>query len=53
MTSRYLREVDSVLGRATTMSVFEHQRERAELVNELPAGSGRSPPRPCRPLPAP
>jgi len=37
MTSRYLREVDSVLGRATTMAVFEQQRERAELVNELPA----------------
>jgi zinc protease len=37
MTARYLREVDSVLGRATTMSVFEQQRGRAELVNELPA----------------
>jgi predicted Zn-dependent peptidase len=36
MTARYLREVDSVLGRATTMSVFEQQRGRAELVNELP-----------------
>ena len=36
MTARYLREVDSVLGRATTMSVFEQQRDRAELVNELP-----------------
>jgi len=36
MTSRYLREVDSVLGRATTMAVFEQQRDRAELVNELP-----------------
>ena len=36
MTSRYLREVDSVLGRATTMAVFEQQRGRAELVNELP-----------------
>ncbi len=36
MASRYLREVDSVLGRATTMSVFEQQRGRAELVNELP-----------------
>ena len=35
-TARYLREVDSVLGRATTMSVFEQQRHRAELVNELP-----------------
>jgi zinc protease len=37
MTARYLREVDSVLGRATTMAVFEQQRDRAELVNELPA----------------
>ena len=36
MTSRYLREVDSVLGRATSMAVFEQQRDRAELVNELP-----------------
>ncbi len=36
MTARYLREVDSVLGRATTMAVFEQQRGRAELVNELP-----------------
>ena len=36
MTARYLREVDSVLGRAATMSVFEQQRGRAELVNELP-----------------
>jgi predicted Zn-dependent peptidase len=36
MTARYLREVDSVLGRATSMSVFEQQRDRAELVNELP-----------------
>jgi predicted Zn-dependent peptidase len=36
MSARYLREVDSVLGRATTMSVFEQQRDRAELVNELP-----------------
>ena len=37
MTARYLREIDSVLGRATTMAVFEQQRGRAELVNELPA----------------
>jgi predicted Zn-dependent peptidase len=37
MTARYLREIDSVLGRATTMAVFEQQRQRAELVNELPA----------------
>ena len=36
MTARYLRDVDSVLGRATTMAVFEQQRGRAELVNELP-----------------
>jgi len=36
MTARYLREVDSVLGRATTMAVFEQQRDRAELINELP-----------------
>ncbi|MCW2605380.1 MAG: peptidase domain protein [Frankiales bacterium] len=37
MTSRYLREIDPVLGRALTMSVFEQQRDRAELVNEVPA----------------
>ncbi len=37
MTSRYLREVDPVLGRSLTMSVFEQQRGRAELVNEVPA----------------
>jgi zinc protease len=36
MTARYYRELDPVLGRATTMSVFEQQRDRAELVNELP-----------------
>ena len=36
MTARYLRDIDSVLGRATTMAVFEQQRDRAELVNELP-----------------
>ena len=36
MTARYLRDVDSVLGRATTMAVFEQQRDRAELLNELP-----------------
>jgi predicted Zn-dependent peptidase len=36
MSARYLREIDSVLGRATTMAVFEQQRDRAELVNELP-----------------
>ena len=37
MKARYLREVDPVLGRALTMSVFEQQRGRAELVNEVPA----------------
>ena len=37
MNARYLREVDSVLGRAQHMSVFEQQRGRAELVNEVPA----------------
>ncbi len=37
MTARYLREVDPVLGRAQAMSVFEQQRGRAELVNEVPA----------------
>lgn len=37
MTSRYLREVDPVTGRAQVMSVFEQQRGRAELVNEVPA----------------
>ena len=36
LLSRYYRELDPVLGRATTMSVFEQQRDRAELVNELP-----------------
>jgi predicted Zn-dependent peptidase len=36
MTSRYYRELDPVLGRATTMSVFEQQRGRAELVDEIP-----------------
>jgi zinc protease len=37
MRARYLREVDPVLGRAQVMSVFEQQRGRAELVNEVPA----------------
>ena len=37
MTSRYLRDVDPVLGRATHAAVFEQQRGRAELVNDLPA----------------
>jgi zinc protease len=36
MVSRYYRELDPVLGRATTMSVLEQQRGRAELVDELP-----------------
>jgi len=36
IVARYLREIDSVLGRATQMAVFEQQRGRAELVNELP-----------------
>jgi len=36
MSARYLREVDPVLGRAQVMSVFEQQRGRAELVNEVP-----------------
>jgi predicted Zn-dependent peptidase len=37
MKARYLREIDPVLGRALNMSVFEQQRGRAELVNEVPA----------------
>ncbi len=37
MTARYLREIDPVLGRATHAAVFEQQRGRAELLNELPA----------------
>jgi predicted Zn-dependent peptidase len=37
MTARYLRDVDPVLGRATHASVFEQQRGRAELINEVPA----------------
>ncbi|HWG95370.1 MAG TPA: pitrilysin family protein [Mycobacteriales bacterium] len=36
LVSRYYRELDPVLGRATTLSVFEQQRGRAELVDELP-----------------
>ena len=36
MLARYLREVDPVLGRATHAAVFEQQRGRAELLNELP-----------------
>jgi zinc protease len=36
MVARYLREVDPVLGRATHAAVYEQQRGRAELLNELP-----------------
>ena len=36
MVARYLRDVDPVLGRATHASVYEQQRGRAELLNELP-----------------
>jgi zinc protease len=36
MTARYLRELDPVMGHAQQLSVFEQQRGRAELVNELP-----------------
>ena len=36
MTARYVRELDPVMGRAQQLSVFEQQRSRAELVNELP-----------------
>ena len=37
MVSRYLREIDPVLGRATHAAVFEQQRSKAELLNDLPA----------------
>jgi predicted Zn-dependent peptidase len=36
MVARFLREIDPVLGRATHAAVFEQQRGRAELLNELP-----------------
>jgi hypothetical protein len=36
MTARYLRELDPYMGRAQELSIFEQQRSRAELVNELP-----------------
>jgi zinc protease len=36
INARYYREIDPVLGRATNLAVFEQQRGRAELVNELP-----------------
>ncbi|MDP9181924.1 MAG: insulinase family protein [Actinomycetota bacterium] len=36
MTARYLRDVDPVLGRGTHAAVFEQQRGRPELLNELP-----------------
>jgi len=37
LAAHLLREVDSVLGRTLAMAVLEQQRDRAELVNELPA----------------
>jgi len=37
LVSGLLREADDALGRALAMSVFELQRGRPELVNELPA----------------
>ena len=37
MVARHLREIDPVLGRATQAAVYEQQRGRAELLNELPA----------------
>jgi predicted Zn-dependent peptidase len=37
MTARNLREIDPALGRAQQLAVFEQQRDRAELVSELPA----------------
>ena len=36
MVARFLRDVDPVLGRATHAAVYEQQRGRAELLNELP-----------------
>ena len=36
MNARYLRDIDPVLGRATHAAVFEQQRGRAELLNDLP-----------------
>ena len=49
MVSRYLREIDPVLGRATHAAVFEQQRGRAELLNDLPAAPRKpSPPRTSR-----
>jgi zinc protease len=36
LVSRYYRELDPVLGRAQALAVFEQQRDRAELVDELP-----------------
>ncbi|HTL23225.1 MAG TPA: pitrilysin family protein [Mycobacteriales bacterium] len=36
MTARYLRDIDPVLGRATHAAVLEQQRDRAELLNEVP-----------------
>jgi predicted Zn-dependent peptidase len=40
MTARYLRDIDPVLGRATHAAVLEQQRDRPELLNELPAMLG-------------
>ena len=36
LVARHLRDIDPVLGRATGAAVYEQQRGRAELVNELP-----------------
>jgi predicted Zn-dependent peptidase len=36
LAAHMLRETDSVLGRALSMAVLEQQRDRAELINELP-----------------
>ncbi|MCW2542934.1 MAG: zinc protease [Frankiales bacterium] len=37
IVSRYLRGLDPVLGRATNAAVFEQQRGRPDLLNQLPA----------------
>jgi predicted Zn-dependent peptidase len=36
LAAHMLRETDSVLGRSLSMAVLEQQRDRAELINELP-----------------
>ncbi len=41
LAAHLLREVDSVLGRTLAMATFEQQRDRAELVGELPGLLGR------------